>query len=167
MQFSVNPLLALSIAGFAIILSTASPVITHKPIPVSFPTTSSFLPPAPLPTLETSVNATSTSLIVTTTTIPGIPHHPSTLKAQVPTTRPNGGVAGCEYPHLSPSLKNSLSFSIYIFFGQNESVINFDESVIKHATDSAILFFLLGHSGFPPGVSDQRERRDTDCFQAW
>lgn len=34
MQFSFNPLLALSIAGFAIIPSNTDPVITHKPIPV-------------------------------------------------------------------------------------------------------------------------------------
>ncbi len=120
MQFSFNRLLALSLAGFAIIFSTANPVITHKPIPVSFPTTSSFLSPTPLTTtLGTSVNATSTSLIATTTTTsnPGIPLHPSTIQDQAPKTRllPNGG--GCEYSHFFfvPALMNSPSFDIYFF----------------------------------------------------
>lgn len=120
MQFSFNRLLALSLAGFAIIFSTANPVITHKPIPISFPTASSFLSPTPLTTtLGTSVNATSTSLIATTTTTsnPGIPLHPSTIQDQAPKTRllPNGG--GCEYSHFFfvPALMNSPSFDIYFF----------------------------------------------------
>lgn len=114
MQFSFNPLLALSFAGFAIIFSTANPVITHIPIPISSPTTSSFLPPTPLPTLGTSVNATSTSLIATTTPNLGIPLHPSTIEDKAPKTppQPNGGGV-CEYPHFFHSLENPPSFDIY------------------------------------------------------
>ena len=139
MQFSFNPpLLALSLAGFAIIFSTtaANPVITHKPIPIassSTITTSSFLPPPtllPITLGGTSVNATSTTLISTTTNPnPGIPLHPSTIQDQAPTTRPQpndgGSGNGCEYPSPTdfPPLPESLKESkppppfhlIYIF----------------------------------------------------
>lgn len=152
MQFSFNRLLALSLAGFAIIFSTANPVITHKPIPVPFPTASSFLSPTPLTTtLGTSVNATSTSLIATTTTTsnPGIPLHPSTIQDQAPKTRllPNGG--GCEYPHLFfRPCRHEFPFIWYLLFPleHNSKKINnniwmWDDETCW--TDSLILFFLF------------------------
>ena len=132
MQFFLNPLLALSLAGFAIIFSTASPVITHKPIPVSSPTTSSYLPPTPVPTLSTSVNATSTSLIATTITNPGIPLYPSTIKDQSPTTLPHSSGGGCEYPHFSPSFKISPSFDIYLSFGTEPTKYISRLEMMKH-----------------------------------
>lgn len=90
MQFSFNTYLALIIAGVAIIPSTANVIITHKPIPVG-----------------TSLDATSTSLIPTTTTNLGIPLQPSSITANIPTATPN---KGCEYSHYSPSLQNYLPF---------------------------------------------------------
>lgn len=93
MQFSFIPYLALSIAGIAILPSTANPVIIHTRI-----------------TVRALLDPTFTSLIPTTTINPGIPLQPSTVTGNIPIASPD---KTCERYLSSPSLKNYLS-PIYI-----------------------------------------------------
>lgn len=137
MQLFFNIYLALSIAGFAIIPSTANPVITHKPIPVGI-----------------SLNATSTSLIPTTFINPGIPLQPSTITASVPTAIPT---EGCEHSHFSPYLKNYLLS--YLCFPWDRFKASYLKAMMKHELIQLYFHSIGGHDGI-----DKQKRWGCDAW---
>lgn len=102
------PFWALSIAGFIVLFSSATPVERPNPEQFSSSTTTnvtsflsvtrSLIPTSLSATPQnTSPSPTTTTFSrqTTTTTQPGIPLPPSTITAQVPTSRP-GGEHGCK-----------------------------------------------------------------------